>query len=116
MLQHLTQTDATSKFKVVIKNNADGTSMSDEHDRRVQAGGKNCHLEDPVDAEDELKECTGKMLHSSEAYEDIGAHEKGETVMMIGDNSSAEDLTLRCQKLGAKKVYVCARSGQGGCV
>ena len=112
-VESVTFDDAASKFKVVVKNNAEGASISEEYDRCVWAGGINGYLEDPDDVEDVLKEYTGKMLHSSEAYEDIGAHVKGKTVMMIGDSSSAEDLTLRCLKLGAKKVYICSRSGQG---
>jgi len=112
-VESVTFDDATSKFKVVVKNNAEGASISEEYDRCVWAAGINGYLEDPDDVEDVLKEYTGKMLHSSEAYEDIGAHVKGKTVMMIGDSSSAEDLTLRCLKLGAKKVYICSRSGQG---
>jgi hypothetical protein len=33
--------------------------------------------------------------------------------MLIRDNYSAEDLALQCLKLGAAKVYVASRHGQG---
>jgi len=102
--------DASSKFKAVIVK-PDGTTLNEEYDRCIWAGGVNGFLEDPEDVEEVLKEYTGKVLHSSEAYEDLDV--KGKTVLMIGDGSSAEDLALRFLKMGVKKVYICARSGQG---
>lgn len=62
-----------------------------------------------------LEDYEGKVLHSMEATEDFQEHVKGKKVMLVGDSSSAEDLALRAVKLGAKHVYICARSGDGNC-
>lgn len=112
-VKSVTYDESSGKFKVAIQDDVSGSTSTSEYDKCVWAGGMNGYLEDPDEVDEVLEEFTGKVLHSSEAYENFEEHVKGKTVMMVGDSSSAEDLTLRAIKLGAKKVYICSRSGQG---
>lgn len=105
--------ESTGKFKVTVKDDTSNSESAVEYDRCVWASGLNGYLEDPEEVDDVLEEYEGKVMHSSEAYENFGEVVKGKTVMMVGDSYSAEDLTLRALKLGAKKIYICSRSGQG---
>jgi len=85
------------------------------YDKVVFAGGVQASTYIPSETSDVLKEFKGKVMHSSQAWNNFEDDVKGKTIMMIGDSSSAEDLTLRAIKLGAKKVFIAARRGLGDC-
>ena len=76
---------------------------------------------DPANDEDmedgEPAPFTGSILHSIQVSNPqfVGAV-KGKRIMLIGDSSSAEDLSLQSLKWGAEKVYVLSRSGYRDCV
>lgn len=56
----------------------------------------------------------GSQMHSSKAGSCLNLVQ-GKRILLVGDAYSAEDLTLQCLKLGAEKVYILSRSGNGVC-
>jgi hypothetical protein len=73
----------------------------------------------PEDIMNRLKDqFSGKVIHSSQinqqldiSREDDPIHNK--RILLIGDSYSAEDLALQFVKLGAAKVYISSRRGNG---
>lgn len=103
------------KFSVTATDETTGKSSTKKYDKCVWASGVNGYLEDPDDVDELLDEFEGKTMHSMECTEDFEKHVKGKRVMLIGDSCSAEDLALRAVKLGADKVYITSRQGDGDC-
>mmetsp|Transcript_44679 Transcript_44679/g.54084 ORF Transcript_44679/g.54084 Transcript_44679/m.54084 type:complete len:569 (-) Transcript_44679:199-1905(-) len=104
-----------NKFSVTVRDDVAGKSTTEKYDKCVWAAGVNGYLEDPDDVDELLDDFEGKTMHSIEATEDFEGCVKGKRVMLIGDSSSAEDLALRAVKLGAEKVYITSRQGDGDC-
>jgi len=104
-----------SQFELTVSDDTKGGEFKKKFDRCVWAGGLNGTLEDPDDIDELLDDFEGKVMHSIDADEDFEKHAKGKKVLLIGDGSSAEDLALRCIKLGALKVYITSRAGDGDC-
>jgi hypothetical protein len=52
-------------------------------------------------------------MHSSQTDENFDSDVRDKSVLIIGDNYSAEDLTLQAIKLGVDEVTICSRSGMG---
>ena len=105
----------TSKFTVTIYDMITETSSTAEFDKVIFAGGLSAAPEIPAEIPEMLKDYKGKVMHSTKAWDNFEEEVNGKTILMIGDSSSAEDLTLRAIKLGAKKIYICARRGLGDC-
>jgi len=101
------------KFTVQVTDNAAGTTSDEAFDKCIWAAGLNAIAEKPEEIMELLKDFTGKVMHSIEATEGFGSDVKGKNVLIVGDSCSSEDLALRAVKLGAKHVYICARSGEG---
>ena len=101
------------KFIVKVRDDAKGNEITTQYDKCIWSGGLHGTKFVPRDILEVLKEYSGKVMHSAEATENFENDVKRKKVMIIGDSSSAEDLVLRAVKLGAKHVYVCARSGEG---
>lgn len=102
------------KFSVTVTDDKNSSSTT-KFDRCIWAAGMNGYLEDPDDVDELLDDFEGKSMHSVEATETFKEHVKGKRVLLIGDSSSAEDLALRAVKLGAEKVYITSRTGDGDC-
>lgn len=111
----VTYDDSTSKFTVEVRDDTTGKTTKATYDKCIWAAGLHGSGEKPEGIMELLEDYTGKVLHSIEATEDFAQDVKGKKIMLVGDSSSAEDLALRSVKLGAKHVYVCARSGDGDC-
>lgn len=107
--------EADTKFTVTAMNTLTKSETTAVYDRVVFAGGVQAAPEVPPEIVEVTKEFKGKVIHSSEALDNFENDVKGKTIMMVGDSSSAEDLTLRAIKYGANKVVIAARRGLGDC-
>jgi len=111
----VTYDESSKKFNVEVRDDTTGKTSKAKYDKCIWAAGLHESAEKPDDIMSVLEEYEGKVLHSVEATEDFQQDVKGKKIMLVGDSSSAEDLALRAVKLGAKHVYICARSGDGEC-
>jgi len=111
----VTYDEGASKFTVEVRDDTSGQTSKTTYDKCIWAAGLHGGPEKPDDIMSILEDYEGQVLHSMEATEDFQDHVKGKKIMLVGDSSSAEDLALRAVKLGAKHVYICARSGDGDC-
>jgi len=109
----VTYDDGAAKFIVKVRDDTTGEESTGSYDKCIWSGGLHGSPERPDDVLEVLKDFTGKVIHSVEAGESFKADVKGKKILLIGDSYSAEDLAHRAVKLGAKHVYVCARSGEG---
>jgi thioredoxin reductase len=109
----VTYNESSAKFTVKVRDDATGAISNAQYDKCIWAAGLHGAGEKPDDLVDLLADFTGTVLHSIEATENFKEHVKRKKVFIIGDSFSAEDLALRAVKLGAKHVYVSARSGDG---
>lgn len=107
--------DSTSKFTVSTKNLLTDEVTSSAFDRCIYAGGAQSEPELPSELTELMKDFKGKVMHSTECLDNFKTDIEGNTVMMIGDSSSAEDLALRAIKMGVKKIIIAARRGLGDC-
>mmetsp|Transcript_34649 Transcript_34649/g.103490 ORF Transcript_34649/g.103490 Transcript_34649/m.103490 type:complete len:581 (-) Transcript_34649:475-2217(-) len=105
--------DSSGKFNVKVRDESTGEESTSIYDRCIWAGGLHGTAHSADDIVELMKEFTGKVMHSLEAGEKFEDDVKGKKVLLVGDSYSAEDLALRALKLGAKHVYICARSGDG---
>jgi len=112
-VQNVQYDENSKKFSVAVRDDSTGTESSGMFDRVIWAAGMHGAAEKPEAMVELLKDFTGKVLHSSECTEDFEQYVNGKNVLLIGDGSSGEDLALRAVKLGAKHVYVTARSCEG---
>lgn len=112
-VQSVTSDDKSGKFSVTVKDDQSGSTSTNLYDRVIWAAGIHGIKEEPEDVLSVLKDYTGKVMHSMDATENFEADVKGKNILLVGDSSSAEDLALRAIKLGAKHVYISARSGEG---
>ena len=57
----------------------------------------------------------GKVMHSTEVGDGFLGSDRlrGRRILMVGDSSSAEDLTLQALKMGAERVYIASAMGAG---
>jgi len=113
----VTYDEGTKKFNVTVENVLSKEKSSEKYDRVIYAGGVQSEPEIPPDALEVLEGYEGKVIHSSEAIENPQFEKlvKEKNILMIGDSSSAEDLTLRAIKHGANKITIAARRGLGDC-
>lgn len=109
----VTYDESSSKFTVKVRNDSTGEEAAGIYDRCIWAGGLHGTADRPSDILELMQEFNGKVMHSVEAGETFKDDVKGKKILMVGDSYSAEDLALRAVKLGAKHVYICARSGDG---
>lgn len=109
--------EETKKFNVTVENVLSKEKSSEKYDRVIYAGGVQSEPEIPPEPLEVLEGYEGKVIHSSEAIENPQFEKlvKEKNILMIGDSSSAEDLTLRAIKHGANKVTIAARRGLGDC-
>ena len=106
-------TYGSSSFTVSVRDLTTGKTSVEKFDRCIWAGGIHSEPEKPAEILELLTEFQGKVLHSCEATESFDQYVNGKHVFLIGDSSSAEDLALRAVKLGARKVTISSRSGDG---
>jgi len=106
-----------SKFLVNVRNEETGVTTNHVYDRCVYAGGSNSKPIVPQRISSMLSnEYKGKWYHSVQATECFKEDVHKKRIMIVGDSSSAEDLSLRAIKHGAEKVYIISRSGNGDAV
>jgi len=104
---------SSSSFTVQVRDITTNTLSTHKFDKCVWSGGMNAEPEKPIELLELLKDFQGKIMHSCEATENFADAVKGKHVFLIGDSSSAEDLTLRAIKLGARKITISSRGGDG---
>jgi Predicted flavoprotein involved in K+ transport len=105
---------------VVSAQNSHGKTTTQLFDKCIWASGLNGKPRIPYDLLQKLKNFNGKIAHSS-AMDRIASltpcdHNnavQGKRILMVGDSYSAEDLALQCIKLGAEKIYITTRTGEG---
>jgi len=107
--------EAKTKFTVKTTHCETEEQSLAVYDRVIFAGGVQSEPYAAEDIMELLKDFKGKVMHSTEATDNFQQVVQGKTIMMVGDGSSAEDLSLRAIKLGANKIYITARRGLGEC-
>ena len=112
-VQSVKYNDALAKFVIQTVDNVTGTSSTTHFDKCIWAGGNNGRPYIPKSLESALTKFKGKIMHSSQTDENFDTDVKNKAVLIIGDNYSAEDLTLQAIKLGVEEVTICSRSGMG---
>jgi thioredoxin reductase len=104
---------SSSNFTVQVRDITTNAVTTHKFDKCVWSGGMNAEPEKPIEFLELLKEFQGKVMHSCEATDNFEDVVKGKHVFLIGDSSSAEDLALRAIKLGARKITISSRGGDG---
>jgi len=105
----VTYDEESDKFIVELPGNTEHT-----FDVCIWAAGANGKPKIPLSMEAALRPgFKGKMMHSSQTDSNFDQHVRGKTVMIIGDQFSAEDLALQAIKLGVDSVQIVTRSGEG---
>jgi hypothetical protein len=93
------------------------TEAEELFDKCIWAAGDNGKPSIPQRIADILSPSSGgfkgTVIHSCAAGSDFDKLVIGKKVLLIGDNYSAEDLTLSAIKLGVKSVDILSRSGEG---
>ena len=105
--------ETISKFVIQTLDKETKTVSTNHFDKCIWAGGSNGKPFIPKSIELALSSFKGKVMHSSQTDATFESDVKGKSVLIIGDNYSAEDLTLQAIKLGVKNVIICSRSGSG---
>jgi thioredoxin reductase len=100
-------------FNVSVRDLESGKVEQSRFDRVIYAGGVHNEAERPPELLEIVQEFEGKILHSSECNDNFEADVKDKHVFVVGDAGSGEDTALRAVKLGAKKVTVSSRMGNG---
>jgi thioredoxin reductase len=105
--------DEISKFVVQTLDKNTGSVSITHFDKCIWAGGNNGKPHIPTRIADALASFRGKIMHSSQTDKDFDTDVRDKSVLIVGDNYSAEDLTLQAIKLGVENVTICSRSGMG---
>mmetsp|Transcript_15855 Transcript_15855/g.29926 ORF Transcript_15855/g.29926 Transcript_15855/m.29926 type:complete len:595 (-) Transcript_15855:654-2438(-) len=103
---------------VVTAKNSQGTTTTQFFDKCIWAGGLNGKPKIPSDLVQKLNNFSGQIAHSSSMDRIVSLSPgdnavRGKRILMVGDSYSAEDLALQCIKLGAEKIYITSRTGEG---
>jgi cation diffusion facilitator CzcD-associated flavoprotein CzcO len=106
--------EALGKFVIVTIDNCTGETSIGHYDKCIWAAGMNGKPYFASNIKNLLLEQNfqGQMVHSTEMGS-LTSSVQGKRIMLIGDSFSAEDLALQCLKLGAEKVYIASRRGNG---
>ena len=102
------------QFEIISEMKGSLAEAYDTFDRCIWAGGMYSELKIPKGIQDMLvrENFTGTVLHSTQVT-NFDSTVNGKRVLFIGDSLSAEDLALQALKLGAEKIYMSSRSGEG---
>lgn len=103
---------------VVTTQNSHGSITTHFFDKCIWASGLNGKPRIPSDLVRKLENFRGQIAHSSSMDRIVSLSPcddavKGKRILMVGDSYSAEDLALQCIKLGAEKIYITSRTGEG---
>lgn len=112
-VQSVTYNDNIAKFVIETMDKESGQVSINEFDKCIWAGGSNGKPHIPKSIAAALTSFKGKIMHSSQTDENFDTDVQNKSVLIIGDNYSAEDLTLQAIKLGVEEVTICSRSGMG---
>jgi cation diffusion facilitator CzcD-associated flavoprotein CzcO len=106
--------EALEKFVIVTVDNFTGETSVGHYDKCIWAAGLNGKPRFASNIKKMLSEqkFKGQVVHSTEMGS-LTSSVQGKRIMLIGDSYSAEDLALQCLKLGAEKVYITSRHGNG---
>lgn len=115
-VNHVSYDDVEQMFEITTIDNASGESTTSKFHKCVWAAGINGCAKIPRQIHDILVDGNfkGIHVHSSKAAGHLSEF-RGKRIVMIGDGLSAEDLALQAIKLGVKKIFIIARSGDGVC-
>jgi hypothetical protein len=113
LVQSLKYDDEMAKFVIQTLDKETGISSLSYFDKCIWAGGGNGRPHIPNSIAEALSSFRGKIMHSSQTDENFDHDVRGKCILIIGDNYSAEDLTLQAIKLGVNEVTICSRSGLG---
>jgi thioredoxin reductase len=111
-VQSVKYDDEMSKFVIQTLDKTGSVSIG-HFDKCIWAGGKNSNPYIPKAMADVLSSFEGRIMHSSQTDENFDMDTNGKSVLIVGDNYSAEDLTLQAIKLGVEEITICSRSGNG---
>lgn len=112
-VQSVEYDDNIAKFVIVTVDGETGTVSTNQYDKCIWAGGNNGKAHIPKSLTAALASFKGKVMHSSQTDENFDSDVRDKSVLIVGDNYSAEDLTLQAIKLGVEDVTICSRSGMG---
>lgn len=106
--------DKIAKFIVTTKNKLTGKNNISLYDKCVWAGGNLSKLRYPKSTRLALEagDYRGTVAHS-ENIADFTSSIKGKRILLVGDNYSAEDITLQAIKMGVEHVYITSATGDG---
>ncbi|KAL3799286.1 hypothetical protein HJC23_013011 [Cyclotella cryptica] len=100
-------------FLVRTQRGGDANVIERRFDKCIWAAGENGRPYVPQSLSDHLASFKGKTMHSSQTDDEFDRDVRDKSVLVVGDNYSAEDLTLQAIRLGAERVTILSRSGMG---
>lgn len=107
--------DSSNKFTVKFKSLETNLVACATFDYCIWAGGENGLPNMPKAIDTALKSggFKGKIMHSSQTDANFDKHVRDKNIMIVGDQYSAEDLTLQAIKLGVESVEIVTRRAEG---
>jgi len=120
-VEFVTFDDDLEQF-VIVSRDKEGMESSRHFDKCIWASGLNGKPNIPKAVINTLGDYKGQVVHSSAMDKLVGSSSsdvknknavEGKRILLIGDSHSAEDLALQCVKLGAEKIFMTSREGEG---